>query len=420
MKIVCRTVTGASTDFNVEPTDTIGSIKQRMANDYELASLRLCHKGKVLDDSKSIQDLGFNDGEVLIIAGKKAKPAAAAAATPAPAPAPAAPATSAPAQANEQTPAQPAQQASPAQEPAPQQASAQQSTPAPAEQAQAPPAPTGDDALPPGVDASQVELIMSMGFPDRPAVIHALRCAYGNGDRAVEYLCTGIPAGVEAQIRQQQQQQQQPAAPQASRPPAQPQQQQQTPQQQSQGGSGGMTAEALGAMMAEMQGQQQGGSELRRALSGIPQFEQIRALVRQNSAALPTVMQQLQQHHPNVFQLVQANPQEFLDIINEAPQGGAAGAGASSGGGAPEGLPQLGPEDQPAIERLVALGGGQWDQRAAAIVYMVCRKNEELAANVLFDHGGLPPELVQALANGGMMEGAMDGDSEDSDDEAQA
>jgi len=246
---------------------------------------------------------------------------------------------------------------------------------------------------------------MGMGFPDRASVVRALQCAFGNADRAVEYLCTGIPAHVEAQFARQQAQ--------ATAPPQRTPQRSNAPAGNAPAGPGAeMTAEQLGAMMADMQRQQ--GSPLAQALASIPQFEQIRGLVRQNPAALPTVMQQLQQHHPDVFALVQANPQEFLDLIN-APAGGAgAGAHAGGAGGAGEqGMPDMVPTaaDQPAIERLVALGGGQWDARAAAIVYLVCRRNEEVAANVLFDNGGLPPELLQAMIDGGA--GGEGGDDDD-------
>ena len=41
---------------------------------------------------------------------------------------------------------------------------------------------------------AQINELMSMGFP-RDQCIAALRAAYNNSDRAVEYLLNGIPAG---------------------------------------------------------------------------------------------------------------------------------------------------------------------------------------------------------------------------------
>ena len=48
----------------------------------------------------------------------------------------------------------------------------------------------------PGMTPAQVDetvsMLVSMGFPDADARV-ALRAAFGNADRAVEYLMTGIP-----------------------------------------------------------------------------------------------------------------------------------------------------------------------------------------------------------------------------------
>ena len=113
-------------------------------------------------------------------------------------------------------------------------------------------------------------------------------------------------------------------------------------------------------------------------------------------------MRQLQSNFPDVFTLVQANPQEFLDLVNSNPQPSGGSRRPAPSGGAPGSQRLvLTPEDAPAVERLVQLGGGQWDQRAAALVYLVANRNEEVAANLLFDHGGLPPELAEAAMAGG-------------------
>jgi UV excision repair protein RAD23 len=161
-----------------------------------------------------------------------------------------------------------------------------------------------------------------------------------------------------------------------------------------------------------MQQQQHGGSALRTALNGIPQFSQIRQVCRSNPQALPTVMQQLQQHFPDVFALVQANPQEFLAIINESEAAPGAPFGAPNGpAGQQQQQMQITEADREPIQRLVAIGGGIWDERAAAIVYIVCNRSEEVAANVLFDNGGLPPELAAA-----MMEGRQEGEDDDGED----
>jgi UV excision repair protein RAD23 len=49
--------------------------------------------------------------------------------------------------------------------------------------------------LVPPEHAKTVENIESMGYP-REEVIRALRVAFWDADRAVEYLCNGIPEGL--------------------------------------------------------------------------------------------------------------------------------------------------------------------------------------------------------------------------------
>jgi UV excision repair protein RAD23 len=88
---------------------------------------------------------------------------------------------------------------------------------------------------------------MSMGFP-RDQCIAALRAAYNNSDRAVEYLLNGIPAGY---------------------------------------GEGGQAPRPSSALPAQLQ-----------ALSSLPQFDLIRQAVQQDPSALQTLLTQLSQSSP--------------------------------------------------------------------------------------------------------------------------
>ncbi len=69
-----------------------------------------------------------------------------------------------------------------------------------------------------------------------------------------------------------------------------------------------------------------------------------------------------------------------------AAGGGAAGAGAGGGaaGANPPGTIRVTQEEMDAIGRLQALG---FPKHKAAEAYFACDKNEELAANYLFDSG---------------------------------
>merc|ERR1719443_2533679 len=49
-----------------------------------------------------------------------------------------------------------------------------------------------------GMEAA-IEQLMAMGF-ERPQVERCLRAAFGNSDRAVEYLMSGIPDGIGAEM----------------------------------------------------------------------------------------------------------------------------------------------------------------------------------------------------------------------------
>jgi UV excision repair protein RAD23 len=108
-------------------------------------------------------------------------------------------------------------------------------------------------------------------------------------------------------------------------------------------------------------------------------------------------MQQLQQTQPQLFAMIQSNPGAFMNLIlggdpNLGGQGGApggmpagagAGAGAGSGGNNP-GTIRVSQEEMLSIERLVGLG---FPKHKAAEAYFACDKNEEMAANLLFDSG---------------------------------
>ena len=78
-----------------------------------------------------------------------------------------------------------------------------------------------------------------------------------------------------------------------------------------------------------------------------------------------------------MLQLINANQEDFYILIN-AEDDGEQGMPAQQPG------LRLSPEDQAAVERLSALG---FDPSLAAQAYFACEKNENMAANWLFENG---------------------------------
>ncbi|CCG84051.1 protein of unknown function [Taphrina deformans PYCC 5710] len=218
-------------------------------------------------------------------------------------------------------------------------------------------------------------MLMEMGY-DRSEVEKAMRAAFNNPDRAVEYLLSGIPEHIQREQAQAQQQQPQQApatpSPAPSSQPSQPSQEQTAPAartgnlfeaaaQQSQGG-GGAAAPATGESPLDF-------------LRNDPQFNQLRQVVQTNPQMLEPILQQLAASNPQLASLITSNPEAFLELL----------AGGEDGA-LPPGAQQIQvtPEEHAAIERLQQLG---FSQEMVVQAYFACDKNEEIAANYLFEHG---------------------------------
>ncbi|CAG8635435.1 10122_t:CDS:2, partial [Paraglomus occultum] len=108
-----------------------------------------------------------------------------------------------------------------------------------------------------------------------------------------------------------------------------------------------------------------------------PQFQQLRHLVQQNPALLPALLQQIGQANPQLLQLINSNQDMFMQLLQES-------GGETTGGGPQPQYVQVTQEEKAAIDRLEALG---FDRMRAIEAFLACDRNEELAANYLFDHG---------------------------------
>jgi UV excision repair protein RAD23 len=202
----------------------------------------------------------------------------------------------------------------------------------------------GQDALLSGSEYQKAtQNLIEMGF-EKEQVIKAMRAAFNNPDRAVEYLMSGIPD--------------QPVEPEAP----------------------------VGAGETVVPNAQQAGEMMEtdanspfEALRQIPQFDQLRQMILTQPQLLEPMLAQLGQSHPHLLEAIATNPDGFLQWL--AMAGGEGGEGHQ--------VITLSEEEGAAIDRLVALG---FDRQMAVEAYLACDKNEMLAANYLFDMGSFDDE----------------------------
>ena len=181
MRVKLKTLKNVVVDLDL-PTDTsVQKIKEAGAasahgtsEGWDPEGMKLIYQGKIMDNAKDMASYNVTEDDFMVVMAAKAKKPAASEAAPAAAAAAAIAATSP----SPEPAASPAPATTPA-APAP--------TPAPAPA----PAPAAEQQLLPEHEAS-VSNLCDMGFP-RDAVMAAMRAAYMNADRAVEYLTNGIP-----------------------------------------------------------------------------------------------------------------------------------------------------------------------------------------------------------------------------------
>jgi len=374
MKLTVKTTQQKVFQIDVEPEDTVEALKTKIqaSQGHDVAAQKIIYSGKILPNDKTVQSLNIKDKDFLVLMVSKPKP------TPS-APTPAA-STSTPTRAPEPTP-------EPTTSPAP--------TLPPAPAAPVQDRAFGDTASFLSGDALQQTItnMVEMGFP-REQVLAALRASFNNPDRAVEYLMTGIPDHLQ-QTANPPTPGSTPAAgggdaaasiaptatPAPTSAPGQPQNLFQLAQQQAaQPGMGG--APRLPGSMGGGGGAGGGGIDLS-ALANNPQIAQLRNLIQQNPALIQPMIQQLAQANPQLAQALANNPEALMQLLGTDDLGGV-GLGEEGEEGIPEGATVLNvtEEERAAIERLEALG---FPRHAVVEAYFACDKNEEMAANYLFE-----------------------------------
>ncbi|KAG1140163.1 hypothetical protein G6F37_009202 [Rhizopus arrhizus] len=381
LQITVKTLQQKQFKLDVDSSDTILSVKEKIqeSQGHAVAQQKLIFSGKILVDDKKVEDYNITEKDFLVVMVAKAKTT---------------PASSSAAASSASTPKESATQEKPAEAaPKPAAPAVAATTPnniaSPASEppASTPAAPTETtttatpaDSFSQLVTGSQLESVienmMSMGF-ERAQCERALRASFNNPDRAVEYLFNGIPEHIlnEMNAAQQQPEVQQDTNTQSPTTPN---------ANDANDANASMNLFAAAQQHAQQQQQQQQQEQnqnLNASLANFrntPHFQQIRQLVQTNPALLQPLLQSIGQSNPELIRAINADPNAFLQAFLEGAEG-------EEGGMGPETTTiQVTPEERDAIDRLAALG---FDKAVAAEAYFACDKNEELAANYLFEHG---------------------------------
>ncbi|KAK1923025.1 putative uv excision repair protein rhp23 [Papiliotrema laurentii] len=399
VKITFKTVQNKLFTIEANDTESVGEIKKKIqeSQTFPAENQKLIYSGKILNDTATVGSLNIKEKDFIVVMVSKPK-AAPAVSTPTPAPAASAPTPATP------TPAAAAPAPAASSEPQP---SAETAAPASSEAAAPVPATQTSSALGgsflAGPQLQQaIEGMVEMGF-ERDQVMRALRASFNNPDRAVEYLFSGnIPnvegPGAGAPAPAATAPQAPAAAPAPTTPAPAPAAQPTEPAAPSQPAQSAGSAENLFAAAEAAMNRDRGvpaapaagpgagaaagpGAEGLGGLGDSPQMQRVRQMVQQNPALIQPLLQQIAATNPELAQLINQNPQALYDLL-----GGAGDEGD-------EDDDMMGPqvmhvnltqEEAAAVERLEALG---FDRQLVLQAYMLCDKNEELAANFLFDQG---------------------------------
>ncbi|ESQ35194.1 hypothetical protein EUTSA_v10007982mg [Eutrema salsugineum] len=361
MKLNVKTLKGSQFEIRVQPTDTIMAVKKNIEDtqskdNYPCGQQMLIHNGKVLKDETTLVENKVTEEGFLVVMLSKSKTASSAGPSSAHATSTTTSTISSttPAASATQSIAVPASNSSLVQEQPPAQSDTYGQT---------------ASTLVSGSSIEQtVQQIMEMGGGswDKDTVTRALRAAYNNPERAVDYLYSGIPETV--------------AVPETNisgvgsgadlaAPPA----------------SGGPNSSPLDLFPQEAVSDAAAGDlGTLEFLRSNDQFQQLRSMVNSNPQILQPMLQELGKQNPQLLRLIQENQAEFLQLLNEPYEGS---DGDMDIFDQPEQeMPHavnVTPAEQEAIQRLEAMG---FDRALVIEAFLACDRNEELAANYLLEN----------------------------------
>lgn len=411
MQIIFKDFKKQTVSLDVELTDTVLSTKEKLAQEKscESSQIKLVYSGKVLQDDKDLQSYKLKEGASIIFMINKTKKT--------PTPVPETKSTTGTSNVeNKSTTESSTQNKAQGSTNESTTTTTSSSAPAPAgattttpEQQQPQPAASNESTFAVGSEReASIQNIMEMGY-ERPQVETALRAAFNNPHRAVEYLLTGIPESLQHPVA--------PAQPPATgTAPA-----QQTEGNTSESGQQGEDEEHEGDESTQHEnlfeaaaaaagagaggagsGAGAGAGSAEGDIGGLgddQQMQLLRAALQSNPELIQPLLEQLAASNPQIANLIQQDPEAFIRMFlsgapgsgndlgfefeDESGETGAGGAAAAATGEDEQGTIriQLSEQDNNAINRLCELG---FERDIVIQVYLACDKNEEVAADILF------------------------------------
>lgn len=370
MKLTVKTLKGSHFEIRVQPTDTVMAVKKNIEDvqgkdNYPCGQQLLIHNGKVLKDETTLDENKVSEDGFLVVMLSKNKSVGSSGATSAQ------PATT------ESATAPPTSTPSAAPVPVAQPAAPVSTTSISARTTDVPADAYGQAAsnLVAGDNMDQiVQQLMDMGGGswDKDTVTRALRAAYNNPERAVDYLYSGIPEVAEIAVP--------------------------VPNFQSNLESGGTEPTAL-ARDAPLSGVPNSSplnlfpQEALNAGAGVgdgsldflrnnQQFQQLRSMVQANPQILQPMLQELSKQNPQLLRIIQEHHAEFLQLINEPVEGAEGDLFEQADEDMPHAI-NVTPAEQESIDRLEAMG---FDRALVIEAFLACDRNEQLAANYLLEN----------------------------------
>lgn len=403
MKLTFKDLKQQKFVIDAEPSETVGQVKEKISKEkgWEASQQKLIYSGKILQDANTVESYSIEEKGFIVCMVSKPKAASAATSSTSKAP-------STPAPAPASTPAAPAAPAH-----APNTTSNAPATPSPVPVAPGAEGPSFNDPSALTLGGPQrdeaIANMESMGFP-RDQIDRAMRAAFFNPDRAVEYLLNGIPESVQREHAQGRggtggaraagttaAASPPPATSDASAPAAgadvgdEPVNLFEAAAQAGRSGGagggarggrgaagGGANIAGLGAGIGAAAGAgTEGGAGLGNLdfLRNNPQFQQLRQIVQTQPRMLEPILQQVGAGNPQLARQIGENPDQFLQLLSED---------TGDDTPLPPGAQEISvtEEERDAIERLCRLG---FERDQVIQAYFACDKNEEMAANFLFD-----------------------------------